>query len=379
MLDFSPFAINNLTLQCKYCMASNYQVSPFSQILLPLSIFSLFTYRNFKFPFDSKIVHFSPLRIVESHVSMLDLQSHSSLFIDRTVFEKHSKTINSIDASVISITHCSFSETDSQPFYSEGSKNMQIKWNSFQDILNNRAISIINAKNAKIITNNFTNLESGGILSRSSKIKVRDCIFFKNEGSNGGAIEFDDSEASVSFCAFQECESSKGGALYYNNEYSNSNLLIENSLFSKNSAVSGSSIFSNSKFTILNCNFTGNRAKELKITNNAEITESNLFFDSFDFHLKFGPSPSSTFSPSPSQSLIPIAEDRTDEGWSRNTKIIVGCCVGIGAIIIIIVIVFIVVVKVRAYNNPKIYVAEKTTEGQQPTGTTYVSNSYSLK
>ncbi|OHT02849.1 hypothetical protein TRFO_06879 [Tritrichomonas foetus] len=371
MADFTAFIPHNVTLHAKYALKTNL-IGGFSQILLPLSIMSIFTYRKFNFPINTRIIHFSPLQILDCKTSSFNIESHSSLIIDRTVFSSKSKTIESFDAPKVSLTYCTFSESKEIPFRSEGTKKVKIKWNNFHDIQNNRAISIKKVDHAHIETNNFTNLV-GAIKSLNSYVKVRGCIFESNTGSNGGALEFIDSKENISFCTFSHCESNRGGAIFIDG----GSFSAENSLFIQNYATSGDSISSNVAIVLTKCNFTGDSLHEIiaDITTST-IIDSNFNFD--DIRVHFGPPPTSTFSPSPSQSKLPLEEEPYSEGWSRNTKIIVGCCCGIGGAIIIVAIVFIVVVKVRAVNNPKIYVAEKTTEKHAPTGSTYVSKTYSL-
>lgn len=366
MKDFAWTIPHNITLHGQYNF--NNQQFVFSQIMLPLSIASLLTFSKFNFQIQTRIIQFSPLKLtnckVSSSASPFYLETHSDLFIDRTEFNKFSKSIRSINAPIASLTHCSFNEIKTIPFFSEGTKKVKIKWNNFQDIENDRSISIKKVDHAIIETNNFTNLDLGAITALSSNVAIRGCLFDTNSGLNGGSIEFSQSNSNISFCSFSCGDSDKGGAIY--SDFCH--IKIDYCLFTQNIAALGSSIFTNSELSISRSNFSENRQIEI-------YGPSQIYYSQFnykDVHVKFGPPPTATFSPSPSQSALPKYEEKYVNPKKRNTTLIIGLCCGIAGGIILIVVVFLIIVHVKAVNNPKIYVAEGTSDKKPPNGTTYI-------
>lgn len=372
-MDNFAWAIpHNITLQGHYNLKYQ-QYSLFSQIMLPLSISSLLTYSHINLRNEIRIIQFSPLKMINCRFtsSQLFFESNSNLFFDKTEFNFLSKSIKSINAPLASITHCSFSEVKAIPFISEGTQKVRIKWNNFQDFQKTCAISIKNADDARLETNNFTNLDCGGILAISSDMLIRGCIFESNSGMNGGSIEMVKSKCNLSFCLFSNCDSDKGGAVYADNCDSK----LMDCLFAQNFANSGYSIFTNTEISIYKCNFTGN--SNLEINGPANLYESK--FDYKDIHIKFGPPPTSTFSPSPSKSPVPEYQEKYFEPKSDKSTLIISLCCGIGGGVIVIAIIFLIIARVKNINNPKIYVAEGTTESKPPTGSAYIVSTNSQK
>ncbi|MBN1187211.1 MAG: right-handed parallel beta-helix repeat-containing protein [Bacteroidales bacterium] len=118
--------------------------------------------------------------------------------------------------------------------------------------------------NNKALTQN-TNDGGGAIYARESEIKIHACFFQNNSASrfegtyystDGGALDFDYCDGTITNCIFQDNETSEsGGAINFNR----SDMFISNSIFWNNKAGFGGAIGADySVLHVSNCSFVEN-------------------------------------------------------------------------------------------------------------------------
>ncbi|KAH0790689.1 adhesin-like protein [Histomonas meleagridis] len=247
--------------------------------------------------------------------------------------------------------------------------------NSFNHTENHAPIHLTHVSDAIITNTNFTGLTSGSIISDCANLYIGSCIFCNVSSSSGGALHLSNTTSIIAYCLFQNCSAKSYGGSIYNRD---GKLKVDSCSFANNIASEGYSMYSTGgNCFIEKCIFSGEFKTEISGSliqkfNNTFVSALNVVPLSFV-------TPSATFTPSPSMSPVPFTYGPDDDGgWTRNTKIIVGCGCGIGGCILIIVVAYIIYVKVKQINSSKVYVAESTNENKQPTGTTFVSKTYDL-
>ena len=116
-----------------------------------------------------------------------------------------------------------------------------------------------------IFINNSANLTNGlgGALRFNGQYgRIENCIFTNNNASEGGAVKFDGSFCYMGFCNYTNNTATiDGGALCVNAQ----NSTVENCTFTNNTAPSGKDFFAHGTYTI---NFIGLKFDTLYLTNN---------------------------------------------------------------------------------------------------------------
>ena len=375
MESLSWLFVNNITLSGNAFKFAN-EKPCLSLLLLPLSISTILTFSKIRFPVQTRIIHHSPLLISRCQLSegaSFELSSFSEITINETNFNTLKNTLTSKNSESVTIKNCRFNSSSTTIVDISNSKKVRIKKNSFNQSGSYAPIHLTYVSDAIFTNNNFTGLNSGSIVSDSTNLYIGSCIFRNVSADNGGALRLSNSTSTIVFSFFQFCSAkTRGGSIY--NE--GGNLRVDSCIFTSGKATEGYSMYSTGGYCFIeNCHFSGNFEFEIS---GKPIQKFNNTFASSVSVIPMFVTPSATFTPSPSMSSVPFTSGPGGDGWTRNTKIIVGCGCGIGGCIIIIVVCYIVYTKVKQINSSRVYVAESTNENHQPTGTTFVSKTYAL-
>jgi len=124
----------------------------------------------------------------------------------------------------------------------------------------------------------------GAIRANNNVVLIKDCIFTNNYANetHGGALHLRLSGVIIENCTFTGNHAVSNGGAIYDNEISSSRYLnITNSIFNNNRAGNGGAVYSQNLLSIMNCNFTSNRADSGNVagiysTNTKLIRDSNF-------------------------------------------------------------------------------------------------------
>ena len=125
--------------------------------------------------------------------------------------------------------------------------------------------------------------EGGAIVCGKANVTIRNTEFNENHGRTGGAVQVGPSTL-IEDCNFtgNYAEDSVGGAIHVISRGENANAIIKNCNFLNNFAETGGAIYIMNKVTILNCNFTSNKASNnagaIGSQTNKKVTIENTTF-----------------------------------------------------------------------------------------------------
>jgi len=133
---------------------------------------------------------------------------------------------------------------------------------------------------------NTNNYYGGAIYSKTSNLKINNCIFEHCNSYYGGAIGIENnSSINITNSEFLENNAEHGGAIYI---YSGITVHIENTLFNNNNAMKGGAIYvnENQTVTIFNITLISNNAEEfgggIYMSNKSNIELNNSFISEND-------------------------------------------------------------------------------------------------
>ena len=343
-------------------------------LFLPLSISSILSMSRVTFPIEARITHYTPLLIERSRTlsgSLMAINSYAALTLDRTDFTGKVQQITSPKGAPIAITHCRFLKFDVTPIYIQNTQLLKVKWCVFDGSRRCRAITVLHSDRAIIDTCNFTSLESGAVELDSSTVAIKNCRFVGAHATSGAAIHSQRSVVEIHHTLFQECHADESGGAV---SFFEGTALLKSVSFADNEAEKGNSIYNeNARVMITDSVFDGTQRHE--VVGDAFVFDCK--FKSDEAHLLAPPTSTETFTPVATASPIPPLATEKPPDPGRNMKVLIGCCAGIGGGILVIAVIVVIVIKVKGYNTPKIYVKEMT-EKKPPSGSVYVSHTYSL-
>lgn len=125
--------------------------------------------------------------------------------------------------------------------------------------------------------------EGGAIVCGKANVTIINTEFNENHGRTGGAVQVGPSTL-IEDCNFtgNYAEDSVGGAIHVISRGENANAIIKNCNFLNNFAETGGAIYIMNKVTILNCNFTSNKASNnagaIGSQTNKKVTIENTTF-----------------------------------------------------------------------------------------------------